>query len=194
MSLLKVGGKSDGGIDLQGWWYVPVSPSRLKQQQDKTNEVIKTWKASDSTVRQRLRVIGQCKAEQKKIGPRYIRELEGVLSRYESSTVNFVVGLLVSESEFSRSTLLAAYSSKLPLFLLQLPAEPHESEGTEPREIGSAVWNPALGSNHGVFKGDLQILWERSLHCPGGRPILWWKGNRVEGWIPPGLEEPSLMG
>ncbi|GJJ10421.1 hypothetical protein Clacol_004647 [Clathrus columnatus] len=187
MSLLKVGGKSDGGVDLQGWWFVPISPHRLKEQQRITGEVIKTWKAPDGTIRRRLRILGQCKAEQKKIGPRYIRELEGVLARHESSLNNPVIGLLVSESEFSRSTLLTAYSSRLPLFLLQLPPEPETSENVEPDKIGSAVWNPALG---GLFKGDLEIRWERSAHCLEGRPTLWWgRDNRVEGWIPPGNDE-----
>lgn len=199
MSLMKVGGKSDGGVDLQGWWYVPVSQgsaaSRLKQGQDKTTTTSTsriTWKAPDGTIRHRYRVLGQCKAEQKKVGPRYVRELEGVLGRFEKSSV---VGILVSESEFTRSALLTAYSSKYPLFLLRLPPpdelqieEPHSLEGNsmvEPIEIGSAVWNPALGANYGLFKGELEILWERSVHSVQGRPVLWRKGKKVEGWIPP---------
>lgn len=62
MELTQVGGAGDGGVDLRGWWTVPRSPS------------------SDGSASRRLRVLGQCKAERKALGPRIVRELEGVMA------------------------------------------------------------------------------------------------------------------
>ncbi|KIJ63758.1 hypothetical protein HYDPIDRAFT_71022, partial [Hydnomerulius pinastri MD-312] len=62
MSLRRVGGKSDGGIDLVGWWWLPFSDSRYP----------------DGLHRRRLRIVAQCKAEKKKFSPNYVREMEGV--------------------------------------------------------------------------------------------------------------------
>lgn len=62
MSLTQVGGAGDGGVDLRGWWTVP-----------------KLGSTSMSEGR-RLRVLGQCKAERKALGPRTVRELEGVMA------------------------------------------------------------------------------------------------------------------
>ncbi|EEB89062.1 hypothetical protein MPER_12892 [Moniliophthora perniciosa FA553] len=67
MSLTRVGGKEDGGIDLIGWWWIP--------------EGAKESNAVDFSRRKRVRVVAQCKAEKKKIGPGYVRELEGVVFR-----------------------------------------------------------------------------------------------------------------
>src|ERR1700733_5325925 len=58
MSLRRVGGKSDGGIDLLGWWWLPP-----------------TDPSASEVMRRRIRVIAQCKAEKKKIGPKYVREM-----------------------------------------------------------------------------------------------------------------------
>lgn len=64
MDLQKVGGKGDSGVDLRGWWHLPPLGSE-----------------SDSVGgrRRRIRVIAQCKAESKTMGPRVVRELEGTL-------------------------------------------------------------------------------------------------------------------
>jgi hypothetical protein len=62
MSLTQVGGAGDGGVDLRGWWTIP-----------------KLGSTSMSEGR-RLRVLGQCKAERKALGPRIVRELEGVMA------------------------------------------------------------------------------------------------------------------
>ncbi|KII91179.1 hypothetical protein PLICRDRAFT_173071 [Plicaturopsis crispa FD-325 SS-3] len=68
MSLRRVGGKSDGGIDLQGWWWLPPLDRPSGER-------------GADTGRRRLRVLAQCKAEKKKKGPNYVREMEGVLYR-----------------------------------------------------------------------------------------------------------------
>ncbi|KAG6879836.1 hypothetical protein C0992_010794 [Termitomyces sp. T32_za158] len=193
MSLRRVGGKSDGGIDLLGWWWLPP------------------FGASDINVpRRRLRVLAQCKAEKKKIGPKFIREMEGVLHRYLSLSTTFhssgsrsqsthtsseaqalqypLVALFISESPYTRSTILRAQSSPVPLFLLYIPPEPSFSDPSVTEDsfnegIGSAVWNPALAGARGVLSGDVEIRWERGLRG-SGRPGLWWRNQKLANWTP----------
>ncbi|KAG6884790.1 hypothetical protein C0993_008280 [Termitomyces sp. T159_Od127] len=185
MSLRRIGGKSDGGIDLLGWWWLPP------------------FGASDVNVpRRRLRVLAQCKAEKKKVGPKFIREMEGVLHRYLFLSTSFrnesthtspeaqnqypLVALFVSESPYTRSTILRAQSSPVPLFLLYIPPEPSDlsvTDGSCHERIGSAVWNPALAGAQGVLSGDIEMRWEREVRGPG-RPGLWWRNQKLANWTP----------
>ena len=71
MSLRPVGGKGDGGVDLRGWWYLPRAAATAGAAIT-TGEGGGDWR--------RLRVVGQCKAERKALGPRAVRELEGVVA------------------------------------------------------------------------------------------------------------------
>ncbi|EGO03547.1 hypothetical protein SERLA73DRAFT_149816 [Serpula lacrymans var. lacrymans S7.3] len=181
MALRRVGGKSDGGIDLQGWWWVP-----------------QLWKPLDPLAvdelsqRRRIRVLAQCKAERKKFSPNYVREMEGVLYRHMATTPTThasqpslndthlfsypSIALLVSESAFTKSTLLRAFSSTVPFFLLHLPQQAsndiqHKGDSVA---LGSAFWNPALSGESGILGGEMEIRWERSL-SGGGRPA--WQGQ-----------------
>ena len=67
MNLTRVGGKGDGGIDLRGFWKLP-GLRHLDQAARDTDDLV------------RLRVLAQCKAEQLKVGPKTVREMEGVVS------------------------------------------------------------------------------------------------------------------
>ncbi|KAM5531393.1 hypothetical protein V8D89_014917 [Ganoderma adspersum] len=194
MSLRRVGGKGDGGIDLQGWWWLPshcLAHTRSKDVQRTPEE------ASNRTP---LRVLGQCKAEEKKIGPRYIREFEGVVLRHSaylatnesggpvtSRLRSVVVGLFVSASPFTKASILEAYSSPIPLALMHLPEPSDPSESNQVPEVelpGTLVFNPALSGENGLFSGHLEARWERSPVSGNGRPGLWSEGRRVESWIP----------
>lgn len=81
MSLRLVGGANDGGIDLRGSWYLPKeafrtnSPSSSNAESSNMNNV-KEWRRS--------RIIAQCKAERKPLGPKVVRELEGVMAHLKS--------------------------------------------------------------------------------------------------------------
>lgn len=195
MSLQRVGGRADGGIDLQGWWWLPVDETTAK----------------DPYRMKRVRVLAQCKAEKRKIGPKYVREMEGVLHRFAASDsdlgptnsletsppetqVSPTVGLFISASSFSKMTLLRAHSSPLPLALLHLPCPtPEQYECMVEEEaadeisdcIGSMVFNAALGGSSGVLRGDFEPRWEySSMPESVGRPALWWKGRRMQSWVP----------
>ncbi|KAJ7721958.1 hypothetical protein DFH07DRAFT_760221 [Mycena maculata] len=191
MSLRRVGGKSDGGIDLMGWWWLPPAESEPQNVPDALPP------------RRRLRVLAQCKAEKKKAGPHYVREMEGVLHRYMSLTGSAssassqypLVALLVSESSFTKSTILRAQSSPVPFFLLHIPPLPDpdatEDVDEEPSKIGTAVWNPALAGTRGLLQGKMEARWERSL-TGAGRPGVWWNGQRLRSWTPDGDSEEEL--
>ncbi|KDN45583.1 hypothetical protein K437DRAFT_218340, partial [Tilletiaria anomala UBC 951] len=62
MNLVRSGGAGDKGIDLKGWWKLPSRESSSAQAEN-------------------VRVLVQCKAEAKKLGPRTLRELEGSMHR-----------------------------------------------------------------------------------------------------------------
>ncbi|KAF9465089.1 hypothetical protein BDZ94DRAFT_1254462 [Collybia nuda] len=196
MSLRRVGGKSDGGIDLLGWWWLPE------------NSLLES-----NLPRRRFRIIAQCKAEKKKTSPKYVREMEGVLHRYISlerggsipttptmppngafhSPQYPLVALLISESPFTKSTILRAQSSPVPFFLLHIPPRPDTSDVSDDEQgdrVGSAVWNPALAGVRGLLGGKMEIRWERA---PGssGRPGLWWHGQKLRSWTP-GFEGEEL--
>ncbi|KAG6811834.1 hypothetical protein H0H92_005631 [Tricholoma furcatifolium] len=197
MSLRRVGGKSDGGIDLLGWWWLPPLNA---------TEI--------NAPRRRLRVLAQCKAEKKKIGPKYVREMEGVLHRYlslasaskPSSALNAkpfmppgistpqypLVGLFISESPFTKATFLQAQSSPLPLFLLHIPPLPLDSDTLDADGwSGSAVWNQALASTRGLLRGEVDLRWERAAQTCG-RPGLWWRDQKLKNWTPETDGSPEM--
>ncbi|KTW30236.1 hypothetical protein T552_00714 [Pneumocystis carinii B80] len=83
MELWRVGGRNDEGIDLRGYWYYEREKKKYK-----------------------LPVIVQCKNEKKKIGSRYIREMNGVLSGENEG----ILGLISCSgyTEMARKQLLKA--------------------------------------------------------------------------------------
>jgi hypothetical protein len=214
MALERVGGKDDGGIDLIGWWWLPLSTASASTSGARSPSST----TGLALPRKRIRVLGQCKAEKKKLGPNYIREMEGVLHRHmfpagvsaldrpllpdsrisdhptepqpsTSPTTEPLIALVVSESAYSKATLLRALSSPVPFLLLHLPSESSpvtdgsSSKSSGDGEIGGAFWNTALSGSQGLLRGELDLRWER-LPGASGRPGLWRHGGRVKSWIP----------
>ncbi|OSD08148.1 hypothetical protein PYCCODRAFT_388618 [Trametes coccinea BRFM310] len=209
MSLRRVGGKGDGGIDLQGWWWLPAECLGLARPSSPGTL------DSRGVARRRLRVIAQCKAEEKKIGPRYIRELEGTVLRNSASAVPSqagtalaaagsgqpaLVGLFISISPFTKASLLQAYSSPIPLALLHLPEElddhtvEADSELAHPNNAasisaqgdalpGTLVFNPALSGHSGLLQGMVEPRWERAPNTIG-HPGLWSNRKKIPSWTP----------
>ncbi|TFK89677.1 hypothetical protein K466DRAFT_486381 [Polyporus arcularius HHB13444] len=193
MSLRRVGGSGDGGIDLQGWWWLP---------RECLYDEHRAGAHADSVTpatRLAVRVLAQCKAEAKKAGPRHIREFEGTILRHSAyltanesvagpggSSRNAVVGLFASTSPFTKASLLQAYSSPIPLALLHLPEPPDSEEPISPERddglTGTLVFNPALSGAGGLLRGRIEPRWERSMDRSSGRPGIWSDGRRLESW------------
>ncbi|KIK94208.1 hypothetical protein PAXRUDRAFT_467830 [Paxillus rubicundulus Ve08.2h10] len=206
MSLRRVGGKSDGGIDLVGWWWLPFSNPPLGFDNKTHMSSSSALPDPDGLLRRRLRVLAQCKAEKKKFGPNYVREMEGVWhiqstsllsphllsSSYEreGADVYSTVALLLSESPFSQSTLLRAYKSTVPFLLVHLPPTlvsspplPLTSESSptapNPAAIGAVCPNPTLTN----LVNPLVICWERNPFSSSGDVM----GENVSMCARPGL-------
>ncbi|KAJ4468751.1 hypothetical protein J3R30DRAFT_3304643 [Lentinula aciculospora] len=210
MALRRVGGKEDGGVDLNGWWLLPD----VKDDADNPLHPHEATTHVDSQTKdlplKRIRILVQCKAEKKKIGPKYVRELEGVAWRYIALEKNNiwdsshselsnestpVVAVFLSESPFTKSTILRAMSSQVPFLLIYVPplagnntsyensAESEEYSGPI-SSPGSCIYNPALGASNGLFKGKMEVRWCCQTY---GAPALFFRGSKLRGWVPPGL-------
>ncbi|EJD48707.1 hypothetical protein AURDEDRAFT_112829 [Auricularia subglabra TFB-10046 SS5] len=185
MALARVGGKSDGGVDLQGWWWLPPASSS-------PGPALPTGRDWDPE-RRRIQVLGQCKAERVKLGPHYVREMEGVMLALRSeqeaapdAPPAAAVALLVSESGFTRGGLERARQSRVPFFLMHLP--PRGLAVDHPDAIGGCIWNPALANLLGPA---FEVRWERAADpdapapAPApARPGIWWNGKRLPNWTP----------
>lgn len=257
MSLTRVGGRGDGGIDLIGWWWLPYAAPCLSPSSNTPSSSPDTC----SERRRRIRIVGQCKAEKKKMGPNYVRELEGVMYRLAASAAGLrrdigghdesmdesvasidlhstreicsppsslsmsprgtqslledgprdeipTVAVLVSQSPFTRATILAVQSSSIPFLLVHLPttstpdslnvpltdqtpkgvAEMDDCGSTRPASGTQAtvIFNQALGGTQGLLGGQMEVRWERDLSVGGGlgKPGLWWLGRKLRSWTP----------
>jgi len=83
MALDRVAGPGDGGVDLVGWWWLPRLPGLPEIPSTITPNTSNGDEAPQ--MRSRIRVLAQCKAEKNKMGPNYVREMEGVLHRVLNS-------------------------------------------------------------------------------------------------------------
>ncbi|CAE6405502.1 unnamed protein product [Rhizoctonia solani] len=197
MTLTRIGGAGDGGVDLQGWWWVP----RLTAKHDATDE------------RRGIRVLASCKALKSKLGPIHIRELEGAAlvqqhSFAQTSTTGIqtseLVAVMISLSGFTPGTVKRAMASPIPFLLMHLPCPERSIESNketiEPASvttspsidsdtdsIGSMIWNSKLGGTTGLLGGHMEVRWalgQRQGQGQEGRPVLYWKGNKLEYWAP----------
>ncbi|KAG8731365.1 hypothetical protein FRC12_019771 [Ceratobasidium sp. 428] len=187
MTLTNVGGCGDGGVDIQGWWWLPQLSS------ESSNE------------RRRIRTIIQCKAFDKKLGPVHVRELEGAaLQQYHASsavlqpdtttpdgasevdassdisstgTNSELVAILMSLSGFSRMAIRRTMASPIPFLLLHLPP----TSDNEPDTLASIIWNAKLGSTNGILGGNMEIRQELG---KSKRPTLYWCGKKLKHWVP----------
>jgi Protein of unknown function (DUF2034) len=175
MALDRVAGPGDGGVDLVGWWWLP----RLPRLPELPGTITQSSSDGGGTpqLRSRIRVLAQCKAEKSKIGPNYVREMEGVLHRVLHSHSSFLltgasssdgssapeeamvvdpslpraistVAMLISQSRFTNGAVTRAMSSPIPFILLHLPLEATAVEAAEEEgESDKAEENPSLQWN-----------------------------------------------
>ncbi|PKI82585.1 hypothetical protein MVES1_003865 [Malassezia vespertilionis] len=160
MCIYRTGGAGDRGIDLCGWW----SPLVLRSE-------------ARTSIHDRMRVLVQCKAEAKPVGPGIVRELEGTLIRAvwdklvpleavalpgaeEDVPIAArdapLLGVLTSVSGFSKHALLHARSSRIPMLLLHLAAH---DPSFERLVCTGFVWNDALAGSNGLLGGRCEVGW-----------------------------------
>ncbi|WWC73758.1 uncharacterized protein I206_107730 [Kwoniella pini CBS 10737] len=220
MNLRRVGGAGDGGIDLRGWWWLPKSK----------NEIPITYNSifePNGNGIKRIRIIVQCKAEKKKIGPRSIRELEGVLNNLKNRNNQFLssnifendssilinsntinenfednldkndenknendLGILISQSGFTKSTMNYSMTCNLPIMLIHLPGGKIENEFKDDDnqgqknysetkdeyddiQVNSLWWNKAL--SNGILGNEIEI--RRTISIKGISVGLWKDGK-----------------
>lgn len=122
-----MGGPSDGGVDLQGSWYLGPSASGTDGRAGASS--VGGPKQQPLTPSSAVPVIAQCKYITKDCPPAYVRELEGTLGRWSDS-----VGLLISSRAASRACVEAIFMSSAPLLFLHCDVE----------RVRKAVANAAL--------------------------------------------------
>ncbi|GAA5821703.1 hypothetical protein JCM10212_004199 [Sporobolomyces blumeae] len=159
MTLIRVGGANDRGVDLRGRWTDPSSSESAASSRDDEAHLGPRRRRPDPgpllSSRWIPEVVVQCKAESKRLGPATLREFEGVLQNHHhshrrrprttpparaeatspapSQRVNdddksrdavtrpprtTALGILVSLSGFSSSTIERAHQSSWPMCLV----------------------------------------------------------------------------
>ncbi|WVQ79376.1 hypothetical protein IAT38_001473 [Cryptococcus sp. DSM 104549] len=142
MSLRRVGGAYDGGVDLRGWWYLPKGArpdvasgaDGVRGVKGEEGEGEMFWKNEKGEEVRRIRVLAQCKALASPVAARPIRELEGVLSQLNyqpaGGEVEKAVAVLIAQRGFSKDAMLHATRSRVPLLLLSLPGGQYRPSST----------------------------------------------------------------
>ncbi|KAI1321987.1 hypothetical protein F5Y16DRAFT_413548 [Xylariaceae sp. FL0255] len=149
--LRRVGGTSDNGIDLLGTWNVPSAPKDLP-----------------------LRVLLQCKAYSSaktpaKVGPQFIRELEGAcLGAPSGWRGSGVVGLLVTRRHATRGVREALARSRWPLGYISCSAD-----GT----LEQMLWNQRAEEEGLEGMGVTSSFADGDRHGESRRLVLTWNGR-----------------
>lgn len=152
-------GNGDLGVDLRGTWFLPLSAS------PKEGDMVR-----------HLKVIVQCKKMTSKIGPKYVRELQGSLSFETQPTM----AILAASSEYTKQALLPYAKSLWPMALVVIDPEA--------QEVRKLMWNRAAEKvMHGLQVG---TKW-----MPGyggeleSRPVLCFEGKVLKRLPGPYLSE-----
>jgi hypothetical protein len=105
--------------------------------------------------RRRLRVLAQCKAEKRKMGPAYLRELEGVVHRYAAAATTTGILPHPSESKFPR----------VPQATAMVPNDDPNPTPTEPPPIALLVSESAF-TRHCLLAAHASPLPSLLVHLP----------------------------
>ncbi|KAI1306878.1 hypothetical protein F5Y03DRAFT_130903 [Xylaria venustula] len=148
--LRRIGGQSDKGIDLLGTWSVPSAPAHLP-----------------------LRVLLQCKAysatRAARIGPQFIRELEGAyLGAPSGWRGSGVVGLLVTQRPATKGVRDALAHSRWPLGYVS-----YSPDGV----LEQMLWNRRAEEEGLEGMGVTAKLSGEDRHGDAQRLVLTWNGR-----------------
>ncbi|KAI0525903.1 hypothetical protein F5B22DRAFT_588205 [Xylaria bambusicola] len=167
--LRRIGGQSDKGIDLLGTWSAPSAPAHLP-----------------------LRVLLQCKAysaaRTAKVGPQFIRELEGA---YVSAPAGWrgsgVIALFVTQRPATKGVREALAQSRRPLAYVSC-----SKDGV----LEQMLWNRRAEEEGLEGMGVTMRLSDEDRHGDAQRLVLTWKGRpyiplSTHPDVGPDLPEPS---
>ncbi|KAI1755233.1 hypothetical protein F4782DRAFT_440871 [Xylaria castorea] len=149
--LRRIGGQSDKGIDLLGTWSVPSTPEHLP-----------------------LRVLLQCKAystaKAARIGPQFIRELEGAyLGAPSGWRGSGIIALLVTQRSATKGVREALANSRWPLGYVSC-----SRDGV----LEQMLWNRRAEEEGLEGMGVTAKLTDEDRHGDAQRLVLTWKGRR----------------
>ncbi|KAL2159861.1 hypothetical protein VTH06DRAFT_1994 [Thermothelomyces fergusii] len=160
LSLRRVGGASDCGIDLLGTWSLPppsAGPRPQQQQQQQQQQQV-------------LRVLAQCKAVQRP-GPHLVRELEGAFvgapaGWRAAADRRGVLGLLVTERPATKGIRDALARSRWPMGYVAC-----SRDGV----VGQFLWNQ-MAREEGLEEVGVGVRYDGA----GGKElVLTWQGRYV---------------
>lgn len=151
--LYRTGGTDDRGVDLRGRWLLPTHTHY-----------------SDG-----IPVVVQCKAEKRPLGPKYLRELEGVTAAEGVGTLL----LLATLSRFTEGARRVVMSSNTPMGVIVVGG--YDIGG----EVTQFIWNGAAGR---LLSNELGV---KAVFDPGNqnnadreametRVVLTWNGSTVK--------------
>ena len=180
--LKHVGGPNDGGVDFIGEWILPVSESgggsHINEEQGFQGN-IDVEVTHNSTSRQSVSVVGQCKLEKTPVGPKHIREFDGVLGGTENSSS---MGFFVSGSGYTQAALATFESILHPAVLVVVSPPPPLQRSLErsAAEKGNSIVRPIqLFKLNAAARKKFPDLKVGVSHVLGGRRLsLVWAGGR----------------
>lgn len=184
------------GTLFRGEWYLSASKPKRAAGAD---PVLGDPEAVDEGIG-RLRVIAQCKAESKKLGPVILRELEGTLHRARLDATSAMarasqpgeelaeldaplVGVLLAQSGFSKSTLIQALASPLPLILVHAHIVPTGSDAKDeaaPLTAAGIFANKALTGPKGLLLDRMTIASKYNKRKDETIPVVLWDGTKLK--------------
>jgi hypothetical protein len=170
MQLIRTGGANDGGVDLLGWWHI--------------NEQTTSGTAASPTTSlspERVRVVVQCKNEQKKLGPIHVRELRGVATRVMDSGSSGLA-ILASSNGFSKQCLLQGLAWDFPLLFIHLLAPP-ALPTIEEVDLACVSLLPNDALSQTLLRGQMEIRHATSLDGKGQKqtiPAVYMNGKRLK--------------
>jgi hypothetical protein len=150
--LHRTGGTDDKGVDLRGRWILP----------------------HHQTYAHGIPVVVQCKAENRPMGPRYFRELEGATAAEEDVTLV----LLATLSRFTEGARRVMMGSERPMGAVLVGA--YDGGG----QVRQFIWNSAAGRVVGPQLGVKTFFDQTSKREDeegmASRVVLTWEGNIIK--------------
>ncbi|KAF3942243.1 hypothetical protein ABW19_dt0202062 [Dactylella cylindrospora] len=158
VSLSRIGGKDDAGIDLQGTWELPKIIVQARTYDDNDdNTTLEGQTTPPTTEKIKLPLIIQCKFGEKSWkGPQYVRELEGALANQPSNALAVLASVRDMTPGMRRQMLSSrraiGFVKVTPLEGIYKPIPKNSNEETDPKEPSIEETDETEGSEEVSFR------------------------------------------